>query len=92
MNEWTVVSVIIALVGLFITIGKPIINLNNTMTALNITVQQNNKKIEEHDKKLEKQTEDAHNSHQRLWDKNDEQDKTINDHETRIRVLENKEV
>ena len=29
-------------------------------------------------------------SHDRLWKKNDEQDKTLNDHETRIKVLEEK--
>lgn len=92
MNEWTVVSVLIALVGLFITIGKPIINLNNTMTTLNITVQQNNKELEDQKKELKEQRDSAHTSHQRLWDKNDEQDKAISDHETRIRVLEHKEV
>lgn len=89
MNEWTVVSVIIALVGLFITIGKPIINLNNTMTTLNITVQQNNKELEDQKKELKEQRDSAHISHQRLWDKNDEQDAKISNHETRLSVLEN---
>ena len=32
--EWTVVSVIIALVGLFMTVGKPIITLNGSITHL----------------------------------------------------------
>lgn len=89
MNEWTVVSVIIALVGLFITVGKPIINLNNTMTTLNVTMQQHDEEIKKHDKKLEKQAEDAHTSHQKLWDKNDEQDAKLGDHETRLSILEN---
>ena len=34
MNEWTVVTVIIALVGLFMTVGKPIITLNGSITHL----------------------------------------------------------
>lgn len=34
MNEWGVVLVLIALVGLFMTIGKPVINLNTTMVQL----------------------------------------------------------
>ena len=29
--EWTVVTVIIALVGLFMTVGKPIITLNGSI-------------------------------------------------------------
>lgn len=32
--EWTVVTVIIALVGLFMTVGKPIITLNGSITHL----------------------------------------------------------
>ena len=36
--EWTVVTVIIALVGLFLTLGKPIINLNRAITKLDNTV------------------------------------------------------
>ncbi len=33
---------------------------------------------------------DNHGSHERLWDKNEEQDKILNDHETRITTLERK--
>ena len=40
MTEWGVVAVIIALVGLFITVGKPIINLNSNIVALNQKVEQ----------------------------------------------------
>lgn len=32
--EWTVVTVIIALVSLFMTVGKPIITLNGSITHL----------------------------------------------------------
>ena len=32
--EWIVVTVIIALVGLFMTVGKPIITLNGSITHL----------------------------------------------------------
>ena len=34
MNEWTVVSVLVVLIGLFMTVGKPIITLNNSITRL----------------------------------------------------------
>ena len=39
---------------------------------------------------MEDQRERSHEAHKRLWDKNDEQDKTLNDHETRITTLERK--
>ena len=81
MNEWTVVTVLIALVGLFITVGKPILTLNSNVVKLNINVEQNNKE-------LAQQKKDAKESHQRLWNKNDEQDKQLADHETRLGVLE----
>lgn len=34
MDEWTVVSVLVVLVGLFMTVGKPIITLNSSLTRL----------------------------------------------------------
>lgn len=36
--EWTVVTVIIALVGLFMTVGKPLLNLNRSITKLEDTI------------------------------------------------------
>lgn len=32
--EWTVVTALVVLVGLFVTVGKPIIVLNNSITHL----------------------------------------------------------
>lgn len=88
MNEWTVVSVIIALVGLFFTVGKPIVTLNNTITLLRADIQQCSKEIEEQKKELQEQRKDAKDSHRRIWEHNDEQDGVLQDHETRIRLLE----
>lgn len=34
MNEWTVVSALVVLVGLFMTVGKPVITLNSSLTRL----------------------------------------------------------
>lgn len=89
MNEWVVVSVIIALVGLFFTVGKPIINLNSSIVLLNANVQQNTKELKEQKAELKEQREKAHESHEKLWTHNDEQDKILGDHETRIKILEN---
>lgn len=88
MNEWTVVGVIIALVGLFFTVGKPIIDLNNNITLLNANVAQNNKELKEQKEELKEQKHNASKSHGELWDKNEEQDKVLQDHETRIQILE----
>lgn len=89
--EWIVVTVIIALAGLFMTVGKPIINLNKNITTLNVNVKHFGEKLAEHDVMLKDQQEHAHESHKRLWEKNDEQDEKLNDHETRIKILEKSE-
>jgi hypothetical protein len=81
-TEWTVVTVIIALVGLFLTVGKPVINLNNSLTKNTVETSALRDTFE---KFCSKNSE----SHDRLWKHNECQDKTIADHETRITVIEN---
>lgn len=90
MNEWTVVTVLAALVGLFFTVGKPIINLNETMTTLNVNVEHNSNELAELKDDFKSQRESAHESHKRLWDHNAKQDAKIQDHETRLGILEHK--
>lgn len=91
MNEWAVVGVLATLVGLFFTVGKPIINLNSNITLLNASIKRNSDEIAEQKKELEKQRNHAHESHEKLWIKNGEQDEKIQDHETRISILEKSE-
>lgn len=83
MGEWTVITALVTVVGLFVTVAKPIINLNATITKLNTNV-------EGLDRRFGKLEQENHNSHKRLWEKNTQQDGQINNHETRINVLENK--
>ena len=78
-----VIGIIVTLVGLFFTIGKPIIELNKNITTLNVSVENNNQR-------LDKQEKDAHESHTKLWAHNDNQDEKLADHETRISILETK--
>ena len=90
--EWEIIiACLAAIVGLFMTVGKPIIVLNQTITKLNVTLQGIERRVDDHDKKLEKQAAHARESHQRIWDHNREQDDKIQDHETRIYHLEHKE-
>lgn len=78
-----VIAILVTLVGLFFTVGKPIIELNKNITTLNVTVQQNSKDIAEQQQK-------AHDSHQKLWEHNSRQDTQIADHEKRIYAMEQK--
>lgn len=81
MNEWGVVLVIIALVGLFTAVGKPIVSLISSITKLNSSVDSLNENLAKLGKENEKQ-------HDELWHKNDEQDQMLLDHEKRIFRLE----
>ena len=76
--EWTVVGVIVALVGLFVTVGAPIIRLNGNIARSNVI-------LDRLEKELAAQKMDAKESQH-----NDEQDERIGDHETRITILENR--
>lgn len=81
MSEWTMVSVVVTLVGLIIAIGTPILKLNTSITRLI-----------EHLNHLENMfsifEQDNDNSHKRIWNHNDEQDTQLKDHEHRLTVLE----
>ena len=81
--EWQVVGVIVVLVGLVGSIIGPVIKLNSSITRLTVT-------MERLVKDVDVIKENSHDAHQRLWEKNDEQDKIINDHESRITSLEKK--
>ena len=71
--EWTVVTVIIALVGLFMTVGKPIITLNGAITHLQDAIDELREDIKV------------------LTGRTDSQEEKLQDHETRISILEEKQ-
>ena len=79
-----------ALIGLFFTVGKPIINLNKNIVTLNMSVGNLKEQLNKQGNDLEQHKIAEHESHKRLWDYNGEQDKKIDDHEKRIFVLEHK--
>lgn len=86
--EWIVVTVIISLVGLFLTVGTPIIKLNKNIVTLNVNLEHYRKELAEQKQALKEQRESAKESHGKLWVKNSEQDEKIADHETRIQIIE----
>lgn len=71
--EWTVVTVITALVGLFMTVGKPIITLNGSITHLQDAIDELREGIKV------------------LTGRTDSQEEKLQDHETRISILEEKQ-
>ena len=83
MSEWTVVVVIIALVGLVVSVATPIVKLTSSITKLTTL-------MDEFGKDLSGLTERNTESHQRLWSKNTEQDKRLANHEQRIAIVEHK--
>lgn len=92
MNEWSVVGVLIALVGFFLTVGAPIIKLNKTITTLNVTLDNLKERVDKHDKNFDAQQAKAKESHEKLWEHNTAQDEKLVDHEMRIRKLEDDNV
>ena len=81
MSEWSVALVVIALVGFAITVGKPIVNLNTTITRLSTVVEGMQKEVTA---LVAKNSQ----SHERLWEKNEEQDQKLDNHELRITKFE----
>ena len=45
--EWIVVTVIIAIAGLFITVGTPILKLNKNIVTLNVNLEHYRKELAE---------------------------------------------
>lgn len=88
--EWTVVTALVVIVGLFFTVGKPILALNRNIVELNLTMKQQGTEIKRNTEEIEDQKRHARESHKRLWEHNNQQDETLRDHETRIGALEHK--
>lgn len=69
--SWTVVISLATIVGLFFTVGKPIINLNSTITELITRL-----KRMEHD--LDEFKAHNHEAHKKLHDRIDEVEDDVN--------------
>lgn len=83
MNEWSVLTALAAIVGLFFTVGKPIIKLNTSITVLNESL----KAEKERRLQFEK---DSCKEHKELWEHEDAQDKILAEHTMRLHDLDGK--
>lgn len=82
--EWTTVTVIISLVGLVAALANPLTRLTRSITTLTVVVDRLQSDMEE-------QREHSRQSHQRIWEHNEKQDARLENHEGRLRDLEQKE-
>lgn len=87
--EWTVVTVLIALIGLGGAIIKPVVSLTQSITKLTVIVDA----LQNDMNTMISKNSDAH---ERIWRKNEEHDLAlqrhdikIGEHDTRIRAIEN---
>lgn len=83
MTEWSVVVVIIALIGLIASVAKPIITLNTSIVKLT-------ERVSVTTKALDDLTDHNIEAHKRLWNRIDEHDDRIKDHGARIEKIESR--
>ena len=83
MSEWTIVTVIATLIGLLAAVLRPLLNLNGTITRLTEIVKELEKDISGFDTKNVQ-------AHGKIWERVNEHKETINNHETRLVVIENR--
>lgn len=83
MNEWSVVGVIVALVGLVSAVAAPLVKLNGNITRLTVT-------IEGFRRSLEKLDGENRTSHKAFYARLEGHDRMLAEHEQRLRTLENR--
>ena len=83
-----VITVLSAVIGLGVSIGIPIIKLNSTITTLSVALEHLRSDVVANAQAIDENRKNAKESHRRLWDHNDMQDKQIADHDRRIDTLE----
>lgn len=81
MDEWTVVTAVVVLLGLIVTVAKPLISLNSTIIRLTDAVKVLEKNLDSIAGKNSEQ-------HAKLWAHEAEQDKILREHEFRLREME----
>lgn len=83
MTDWDIVKDIVVLAGLIMTVTTPLLKLNTSITQLKALLDSVAKQVQENDKSNSA-------SHKRLWEHNEEQDETLQQHEQRLHDLDGK--
>lgn len=79
--SWEIFLGIVALVGFLITVSTPMLKLNTSITKLNETINSIKDIVNKND-------ETNKQSHQRIYDRLDAHDRTVNAHNERLSNLE----
>ena len=90
MVEWDVVTVIIAIVGLIVTVAVPLNKNTSAMTSLREQLSSLAKQLDEEKQALDDMREKSAKKHGEIFGQLDEHEKTLGDHEHRIKDLEQK--
>lgn len=91
MTEWTVVTVIIAVAGLIGTVAVPLTKNTKAMTQLSMQLQHLLFRIENDEKDLTDFKTKAAARHEKIFKQLEAHDGKLNDHEYRIKNLEEKD-
>lgn len=91
MNEWDIVLVISAILGLIGTVSIPLSKNTKAMTELSGQIEKLAYRVEESEKDLENFKIKASDRHKQIFGELAEHEKRIGEHEFRIKNLEKKE-
>lgn len=83
MSEWDVLLVIGEIIALILLVGGPILKLNTTLTKLMV-------QLEDLTASYKKSESSNSKAHGRIWEELEKHDETLNDHETRLQLMEKK--
>ena len=61
MPEWTVVTVIISLIGLFVTVSKPLMSLQKAITQLESAIKSVEKRLNDYEIKTDERIKQSRN-------------------------------
>ena len=84
MDSWGVFGVIVAIVSFLGLVGAPLLKLNSNLTKLNVI-------LEVLQKQFDKFCGDNEKEHNTIWTEVEKHEDSLNDHETRIQIMERKE-
>lgn len=88
MTEWTVVTVIISIVGLVCTVTLPILKNTKAMTQLAEQISHLNFRLTGDEKEFEEYKDKVSLRHKTIFNSLDKHEKEIINHENRISILE----
>lgn len=88
MTEWTVVGVIVVIVGLIVTVTAPLISNTKAMTKLSDSIEHLSYRVSKEEQELDEFKEKSSKSHKRIFDKLDNHENRIGDLEHKAKIRE----